>query len=82
EFLSFTQSVFGLNEGKQPDEETNRETVQQRATTIFNELDSNGDGLVTLEDMVQFFKRYHRASGNKNSSIDNRPNSEREATTI
>ncbi|KAK6048949.1 hypothetical protein COOONC_13545 [Cooperia oncophora] len=54
EFLSFTESVFGLNEGKQSDhnEENNRET----------ELDSNGDGIVTLEDMVRFFKSFENSS--------------------
>ncbi|VDM68455.1 unnamed protein product [Strongylus vulgaris] len=44
EFLSFTQAVFGLNEGKEGEycdesngtHERNKETVQQRATTIFN----------------------------------------------
>ncbi|KHJ85997.1 EF hand [Oesophagostomum dentatum] len=64
EFLSFTKAVFGLNEGKSRDEyedvrnnkEGNKETVEQRATTIFKELDSNGDGYVTLEDMTRFFE--------------------------
>ncbi|KAK5979741.1 hypothetical protein GCK32_015710 [Trichostrongylus colubriformis] len=70
EFLSFTQSIFGLNEGKDADnfEMTNKETVQQRATTIFNELDSNGDGLVTLEDMVRFFKTFEVASQVRNTT--------------
>ncbi|PAV79323.1 hypothetical protein WR25_23071 isoform C [Diploscapter pachys] len=36
DFLSFTQSVFSLNEGKSKKEDVNRETVYQRATTIFN----------------------------------------------
>ncbi|ETN77878.1 EF hand [Necator americanus] len=62
EFLSFTQAVFGLSEGRQGEtngiNETNKETVQQRATTVFNELDSNGDGLVTLEDMTRFFESF------------------------
>lgn len=61
EFLSFTQSVFSLNEGKDQ-EESNKETVQQRANTIFNELDSDGDGIVTLEDMVRFFKSFEIVS--------------------
>ncbi|RCN52090.1 hypothetical protein ANCCAN_01878 [Ancylostoma caninum] len=61
EFLSFTQAVFGLNEGKPADgyEEvigSNKETVQQRASTIFKELDADGDGFVTLEDMTRFFE--------------------------
>ncbi|VDO80084.1 unnamed protein product, partial [Heligmosomoides polygyrus] len=45
EFLSFTQSVFSLNEGKDQ-EESNKETVQQRANTIFN------DGLYIHIDMI------------------------------
>nr|CDJ80673.1 EF hand domain containing protein [Haemonchus contortus] len=76
EFLSFTQSVFGLNEGKQVDnyEDANKETVQQRATTIFNELDSNGDGIVTLEDMIRFFKSFEVASQVRNTTSSNNTN--------
>ncbi|PAV83009.1 hypothetical protein WR25_05522 [Diploscapter pachys] len=60
-FLSFTQSVFSLNEGKGKKEDVNRETVYQRATTIFNDLDRDQDGLVTVSDMEYFF-----AVGNDN----------------
>lgn len=33
-----------------------RESVHQRATTIFRQLDTNGDGIVTRDDLVQFFQ--------------------------
>ncbi|CAJ0589890.1 unnamed protein product [Cylicocyclus nassatus] len=70
EFLTFTQAVFGLNEGK-PGEfsedsngnrDKNKESVEHRATTIFNELDSNGDGFVTLDDMTRFFQSFEISS--------------------
>ena len=32
-----------------------RESASQRAEAIFRELDRNGDGLVTEEDMVRFY---------------------------
>uniref|UniRef100_A0A1I7WAR7 EF-hand domain-containing protein n=1 Tax=Heterorhabditis bacteriophora TaxID=37862 RepID=A0A1I7WAR7_HETBA len=67
-FLSFTQSVFGLNEGKREFQELNKETVHQRASTIFRELDCNDDGHVTIEDMVRFFKAFERTTMKKASS--------------
>uniref|UniRef100_A0A7I4YYQ7 EF-hand domain-containing protein n=1 Tax=Haemonchus contortus TaxID=6289 RepID=A0A7I4YYQ7_HAECO len=70
------RNLFGLNEGKQVDnyEDANKETVQQRATTIFNELDSNGDGIVTLEDMIRFFKSFEVASQVRNTTSSNNTN--------
>ncbi|ULT92878.1 hypothetical protein L3Y34_010158 [Caenorhabditis briggsae] len=61
-FLDFTQSVFQLNEGKEGNEEINKESVQQRATTIFAELDADKDGLVTHEDMIRFFRKNNEPS--------------------
>lgn len=61
-FLDFTQSVFQLNEGKGGNEEINKESVQQRATTIFTELDGDRDGLVTYEDMIRFFQKNNESS--------------------
>ncbi|CAD6192369.1 unnamed protein product [Caenorhabditis auriculariae] len=59
-FLAFTESVFALNEGKTTDSEMNLESVQQRAATVFSELDSDHDGLVTSDDMIRFFKTCHQ----------------------
>ncbi|CAI4231568.1 unnamed protein product [Auanema sp. JU1783] len=59
DFLSFTQSVFALNEGKNGFQECNRETILQRAEKIFQELDSDNDGFVTSQDMIRFFQNYN-----------------------
>ncbi|CAB03995.2 EF-hand domain-containing protein [Caenorhabditis elegans] len=61
-FLDFTQSVFQLNEGKSGGEEINKESVQQRATKIFAELDCDRDGLVTYDDMIRFFQKNNDSS--------------------
>ncbi|KAE9417204.1 hypothetical protein Angca_002474, partial [Angiostrongylus cantonensis] len=56
EFLSFTQAVFGFESEESEQENINKETVHHRASTVFNELDSNGDGFVTTDDMIRLFK--------------------------
>ncbi|CAI2352530.1 unnamed protein product [Caenorhabditis sp. 36 PRJEB53466] len=43
-------------------EEINKESVQQRATTIFTELDLDRDGLVTYDDMIRFFQKNNESS--------------------
>ncbi|CAB3398636.1 unnamed protein product [Caenorhabditis bovis] len=62
-FYEFTQSVFQLNEGKRAMTEANKETVRQRASTIFKELDADQDGLVNYEDMVRFFQQHESSLG-------------------
>uniref|UniRef100_A0A8R1DVX5 EF-hand domain-containing protein n=1 Tax=Caenorhabditis japonica TaxID=281687 RepID=A0A8R1DVX5_CAEJA len=70
-FHDFTQSVFQLNEGKCANEENNKESVQQRATTIFTALDADRDGLVTFEDMCLFFQKNNKFGFTPMSSLQN-----------
>ncbi|CAI5450768.1 unnamed protein product [Caenorhabditis angaria] len=68
QFLDFTQSVFQLNEGKIAGVELNRESINQRASTIFMELDQDHDGLVTFPDMIRFFEKSGESSLSSSSS--------------
>jgi len=58
EFYSFAQSVFALRDSRRVESDNqNRESVHQRATTIFRQLDADNDGMVTREDLEHFFQR-------------------------
>ncbi|CAJ0579275.1 unnamed protein product, partial [Mesorhabditis spiculigera] len=59
EFSDFAQTVFALQEGRTTvaDDRGDKETVEQRAFTIFKELDADGDGLVDTVEMARFFQR-------------------------
>lgn len=54
-FSNFFFQIF-LNIFLGGGEEINKESVQQRATKIFAELDCDRDGLVTYDDMIRFFQ--------------------------
>ncbi|VDL64454.1 unnamed protein product [Nippostrongylus brasiliensis] len=62
EFLSFTQAVFGLNEGKSDEEEqTNKETIQQRANTIFS-VNTTRSGRLPSQMMTRFFTHQNQVN--------------------